>query len=478
MKCYKGFDKDLKCRDHQYEVGKSYEEPEAKLCEKGYHACEYPLDVFNYYAPADSRYCEVELDGVDDTTSDDSKKCGTKIAIKAEIGIAGIVKAAVDFTTSKINSSKINTNTGDQSAAANTGNRSAATNTGYQSAATNTGDQSAATNTGNRSAATVEGKESIAICTGRDGKAKGALGCWIALAEWDEGGKHIVDFKSARVDGDVIKADVFYVLKDGNFIEAEVKKCLKTVKAAFIGGRCGVITQGKQSATTYLTQARSGAALSIIAIKKLTEEDIKTANKKPTPKQKAGIVRLRFEEGMTVTDIAAKYGLCKTTAFNVLNEYKKHGYTLPESEPETAYVTDEETERAVDDEPCYEVTGDTDIDAYMADRSKKEPAPAATETSSEEVYDSENIIPQSAENVKREILPEAVVKAVTNAIKVLNKRTIEIDKRVEGLIKARSQLIDVKRQLVKDCVQLCNYLIKYGYKDVLMVLEDKKEEGD
>lgn len=95
------------------------------------------------------------------------------------------------------------------------------------------------------------------------------------------------------------------------------------------------------------------------------------ANKRLTPEQKAGIVRLRFEEGMTVTAIAAKYGICKTTAFNVISEYKKHGYTLPESEPETAYATDEETERAVDDEPCYEVTGDTDIDAYMADRSKK-----------------------------------------------------------------------------------------------------------
>ena len=225
MKCYKGFDKDLKCRGYQYEVGKSYEEPEAKLCEKGYHACEYPLDVFNYYAPADSRYCEVELDGVEDSTSDDTKRCGTKIAIKAEIGIAGIVKAAVDFTMSKINTNtgdwSAATNTGDWSAATNTGDQSAATNTGDQSAATNTGDQSVATNTGDWSVATVRGKESIAICTGLGGKAKGALGCWIALAEWDDGGQHIIDFKSAKVDGVAIKADVFYVLKDGNFVEAE-----------------------------------------------------------------------------------------------------------------------------------------------------------------------------------------------------------------------------------------------------------------
>ncbi len=215
MKCYKGFDKNLKCRDFQYEVGKSYEEPEAKLCKKGFHACEYPLDVFKYYAPADSRYCEVELDGVDDSKcSNDTKKCGTKIAVKAEVGIAGIIKAAVDFTMSKITDNKTNTNTGDRSATTVEGNYSAATNTGNYSAATNTGDYSAAT---------VEGKESIAICIGYNGKAKGALGCWIALAEWDDGGEHIIDFKSVRVDGEIIKADVFYSLKDGNFVESDVE---------------------------------------------------------------------------------------------------------------------------------------------------------------------------------------------------------------------------------------------------------------
>lgn len=201
--------------------------------------------------------------------------------------------------------------------------------------------------------------------------------------------------------------------------------------------------------------------------KKLTEEDIKMANKKLTPEQKAGIVRLRFEEGMTVTAIAAKYGICKSTAFNVISEYKKHGYTLPESEPETAYATDEETERATDDEPCYEVTGDTDIDAYMADRKEKEPAPAATETSSEEVYDSENIIPQEAENVKREILPEAVVRAVVDAIEDLNKRLTKMSRQAASIIRARGELDN-------DRMQMRDYLIKHGYKDVLMVLENKE----
>ena len=212
MKCYKAFDKDLKCKGFQYEVGKEYEEATAELCKKGFHACEYPLDVFNYYPPADSRFCEVELDGVTDGKSSDSKRCGTKIAVKVEIGIAGIVKAAVDFIMDK---------TADSKPVANTGYRSAATNTGYCSAATNTGYCSAATNTGDRSAATVEGKESIAVCTGYKGKARGSFGCWIALAEWGEDGEHIVDFRSARVDGEHIKADVFYTLKGGDFVEAD-----------------------------------------------------------------------------------------------------------------------------------------------------------------------------------------------------------------------------------------------------------------
>ena len=115
------------------------------------------------------------------------------------------------------------TNTGDWSAATNTGDWSAATNTGNQSAATNTGNQSAATNTGNRSAAAVEGKESFAVATGIEGKAKGSLGCYIAVAEYEEteDGYRLVDFKSHIVDGETIKADTFYMLKNGEFVEAE-----------------------------------------------------------------------------------------------------------------------------------------------------------------------------------------------------------------------------------------------------------------
>nr|DAZ83688.1 MAG TPA: hypothetical protein [Caudoviricetes sp.] len=241
MKCYKGFDKDLKCRDFQYEIGKKYEEERAEICDTGFHACENPLDVFGYYAPADSRYCEVELDA-NDQKSDDSKRVGKKISIKAEIGIAGIIKAGLEYIKGQVNwdddkksntgnrSAATNTgdwsaatNTGNWSAATNTGNWSAATNTGNRSAATNTGNWSAATNTGNWSAATVEGKESVAMAIGYNSKAKGSLGCFIVLAECKElGGEyHIVDVKSAKVDGEKIKPDTFYKLINGEFVEAD-----------------------------------------------------------------------------------------------------------------------------------------------------------------------------------------------------------------------------------------------------------------
>ena len=269
MKCFKGFDKDLKCRDFQYEIGKEYTEEKADICNCGFHACEFPMDVFGYYPPSDSRYCEVELEENGQKSSDDSKRVGKKISVKAEIGIAGIIKAGVEYIKEQVDweddkatntgdysaatntgdrsaatntgdysaatntgyrSAATNTgdrsaatNTGDYSAATNTGNKSAATNTGDYSAATNTGDYSAATNTGNKSAAIVEGKESIALATGIKSKAKGKIGCFIVLTEWKEINNeyHIVDIKSAKVDGENIKEDTFYMLKDGKFVEVD-----------------------------------------------------------------------------------------------------------------------------------------------------------------------------------------------------------------------------------------------------------------
>ena len=215
MKMYKGFDKDLKCRDFQYEIGKTYEEPTAELCGKGFHACEYPLDVLKYYAPGDmSRYCEVDLDDVSDKKNNkDSKRCGKKIAVKAEIGIAGIVKATVDFVMENIK---------DENKEANTGDYSASTNTGSCSASTNTGDYSASTNTGSYSKADVSGKESVAAALGIKSKAKGVLGCWLVLAEWakDENYNwHRKDVQCFKVDGVTVKPDTWYKLKNGDLVE-------------------------------------------------------------------------------------------------------------------------------------------------------------------------------------------------------------------------------------------------------------------
>ena len=249
MIVYKGTDKDIKCRGFQFDIGKEYVEEEAKLCDKGFHGCEYPLDVFAYYAPADSRFFVADLDGVtDEEAEDDSKRAGTKIKLRAEIGIAGIVKAAVEYIKERAESSdnqtgdrsaatntgnqsaatntgyySAATNTGNQSAATNTGYYSAATNTGYRSAATNTGNQSAATNTGYRSAATVDGKESIAIVTGVDSKASGAIGCWLVLTErggWNGNTYPIKEVRAVKVDGEIIKPGVFYKLENGEVVEA------------------------------------------------------------------------------------------------------------------------------------------------------------------------------------------------------------------------------------------------------------------
>ncbi|MEX4139869.1 hypothetical protein MY931_09790, partial [Haemophilus influenzae] len=156
---YKGFKQDWTCRGYQYEIGKTYEHKgDVKACESGFHACEYPLDVLNYYSPAVSKFAVVKMSGETSKDSDDTKIASAKITIETEINLPEMVKKAVEWIKGKVDwdAAKV-FNTGDQSVATNTGYRSVATNTGDQSAATNTGYWSAATNTGDRSAATNTG---------------------------------------------------------------------------------------------------------------------------------------------------------------------------------------------------------------------------------------------------------------------------------------------------------------------------------
>lgn len=102
MKCYKGFDKDLKCfGGFQYEIGKTFETDKADICDCGFHACENPMDVFNYFPPSDSRYCEVDLDA-NDQTHNDSKRVGKRIRIETEIGLSGLISAGVKFILDKV----------------------------------------------------------------------------------------------------------------------------------------------------------------------------------------------------------------------------------------------------------------------------------------------------------------------------------------------------------------------------------------
>lgn len=201
MKAYKGFNHDMTCRGFQYEEGKTYEEDAAELCEKGFHACEAPLDVLTYYPPVDdsgnmSKYHVVELDEVSEKRDDDdTKRCAKKITIGAELNLFGLAKAHVEWVKEQIDHDKDKSDNGD---------RSAATNTGY------------------RSAATARGKDSVAIAWGIESKAKAALGSYIVLAEWveDENGDYTLKCaKMHKVDGKTIKPDTFYMLKDGKFVE-------------------------------------------------------------------------------------------------------------------------------------------------------------------------------------------------------------------------------------------------------------------
>ena len=212
IKSYKGFDKDLKCRGFQYEVGKEYEEKSAKACRKGFHACTMPLEVFKYYSPNESRYCEVEQSG-QISKGDDTKVASSKIKIGAEIGIAGLVKAQIEWVKEtsgyeaaikKAENSPDEHATGDQGAASATGRWGAASATGYQGAASATGESS------------------VAMASGYCGKVKGAVGCAlfaVERGEWNGNVYPILSVAAGIVDGEIIKADTWYTAKNGAFVE-------------------------------------------------------------------------------------------------------------------------------------------------------------------------------------------------------------------------------------------------------------------
>ena len=254
IKGFKGFDKDLKCRGFQYEVGKEYEQKgEIRCCKNGFHFCENPFDALDYYNPATSRYCKVEGDGEIDRGI--NKVAASHIYIGDELNWHSFINACVKFIFDKVNWNSVHminsdnysvaknncvysvamnagfksvaTNTGDCSVAMNAGHCSMAMNSGFKSVATNTGDcsvamnagfKSVATNTGDNSTAKVGYKDSVAIVIGKNCKAAGVLDSWLVLTERDCNSE-IVGMKAVKVDGTTIKADTYYALRNGEIVE-------------------------------------------------------------------------------------------------------------------------------------------------------------------------------------------------------------------------------------------------------------------
>ena len=274
MKACKGFDKDLKCRGFQYEVGKEYEEGSAKLCKKGFHACENPLDTFRYYGPTDSRYCEVDVDDNGERNSGDSKVCGKHIKIGAEIGLKGVINAGVRFVFDKCESAtEENTSgwRGNAAASGERGNAAASGEMGNAAASGESGNAAASGEMGNAAAsgwrgnaaasgesgnaaasglrgnaaasgemgnaaasgesgtaavtgrygkASAIGKQCVAVAWGQDSLARGTVGNWLVVSERDDDG-NIIDAKIVRVDGESVKENTWYTLQNGEISEVE-----------------------------------------------------------------------------------------------------------------------------------------------------------------------------------------------------------------------------------------------------------------
>ena len=223
VKSYKGFNKDMTCRGFQYKEGKEYETSRAVVCNEGFHACEHPLDCLGYYPPNTSVYHEVEQTGEfsSDSGSRDSKIASTKIKIGAKLSIAGLVQAAIDFTKSK--TVTMQDATGDYGASSATGDYGASSATGYKGASSATGNCGASSATGYKGASSADNSTAVAVAWGYESKAKGCIGAHIVCAEWKCDNLNndwvFVGAKMSIVDGVKIKADTYYTLRDGEFVE-------------------------------------------------------------------------------------------------------------------------------------------------------------------------------------------------------------------------------------------------------------------
>ena len=200
---YKAFDKNMQCRNFQYEVGKEYEmDGEIKCCDRGFHACKSPMEVWDHYDMLSSRFAEVEQSGKIDEEVNSTKVCSSCIKIKAELKLADIINIGVEWLKDITSPTKVK--------AKGTLND----NGGYSAQIGSSGDYAQIGTTG---------EDSVIMCAGKESKAKAKAGSWITLAEWkwsDEKNRNVpICVKTEYVDGNNIKADTWYQLKNGEFVE-------------------------------------------------------------------------------------------------------------------------------------------------------------------------------------------------------------------------------------------------------------------
>ena len=212
IKSYKGFNKDMQCRGFQYEVGKEYDmDGEIKCCNRGFHACKSPFEVWDYYDMLNSRFAEVEQSGKIDEEEKSTKVCSSRIKIKAELKLADIINIGVEWLKDITSPFKVKTDgvlndNGDK-----------------KKQIGSSGDSAQIGSSGDYAKIDSTGEDSVIMCAGNKSKAKAKIGSWITLAEWkwiDDKNRYVpVCVKTEYVDGENIKADTWYQLKNGKFVE-------------------------------------------------------------------------------------------------------------------------------------------------------------------------------------------------------------------------------------------------------------------
>ena len=249
---YKGFDQDLKCRDYQYEIGKEYEmDGNIECCERGFHACESPLEVLDHYFFLSNgriaRFCEVEQSGSIDRENGTTKIASSRIKIKAELKFGDLIKAGVEWLKEKTSPANIKADkglndnggdyakigssgnyaqigsSGDSAKIGSSGNYAQIGSSGDSAKIGSSGNYAKIGSSGDSAKIDSTGDDSVICCAGHNSAVKAKKGSWITLAEWkysEEKERHIpVCVKTEYVDGERIKADTWYKLVNGEFKE-------------------------------------------------------------------------------------------------------------------------------------------------------------------------------------------------------------------------------------------------------------------